>query len=365
MCGDVASWLMTASKLLELATMLPPFNAIILYVTVAQSASSLGQIELAEVAFAAADAVEGGPEFAGIRSFAEAVRALHRYLLGDIVGARAAIERSLEISGLAIGRMLLWLVIPLVAAATGDARLVTPDDERGIRELQTSGCSQDDAAMLASLAAWKIAQGQMSEARRLLGSVLDGVVRPSPGGTLLLALCAEHGGAGDLEKLREILATKLHAGDIAGRASVSLALAILARRSGDLQAAAASALDAVSDYRRLRWPMFEARALEVAGRADEARDLYERCGAIGDIARLQPAAPVRAENPERMLTRRERAIAGLIALGRTNAQIGEELTINVKTVEKHVSSILAKFGVRNRVQIAKYSPPAGIDTSRR
>ncbi|MEW1839332.1 LuxR C-terminal-related transcriptional regulator [Nonomuraea angiospora] len=42
----------------------------------------------------------------------------------------------------------------------------------------------------------------------------------------------------------------------------------------------------------------------------------------------------------------------LLADGRTNRQIAEELFISVKTAGAHVSNILAKLGVRSRVQAA-------------
>ncbi|MFI6734951.1 ATP-binding protein [Nonomuraea sp. NPDC050451] len=52
------------------------------------------------------------------------------------------------------------------------------------------------------------------------------------------------------------------------------------------------------------------------------------------------------------LTPRERDVLRLLADGRTNRQIAEELFISVKTAGAHVSNILAKLGVRSRVQAA-------------
>jgi DNA-binding CsgD family transcriptional regulator len=52
-------------------------------------------------------------------------------------------------------------------------------------------------------------------------------------------------------------------------------------------------------------------------------------GAAGVIARL---------------TRREAEVLALVAAGRTNRQIGQELFITPKTVSVHVSRILAKLG---------------------
>ena len=48
------------------------------------------------------------------------------------------------------------------------------------------------------------------------------------------------------------------------------------------------------------------------------------------------------------LTRREREVLDLICTGRTNAEIAASLVISAKTVDHHVSAILAKLGVRTR-----------------
>ncbi|GII54414.1 helix-turn-helix transcriptional regulator [Planotetraspora thailandica] len=52
------------------------------------------------------------------------------------------------------------------------------------------------------------------------------------------------------------------------------------------------------------------------------------------------------------LTSREREVLHLLAEGRTNREIAEQLFISVKTAGAHVSSILAKLGVTSRVQAA-------------
>ena len=49
---------------------------------------------------------------------------------------------------------------------------------------------------------------------------------------------------------------------------------------------------------------------------------------------------------------REKEIIGLVALGLDNREIGKRLFISPKTVKNHMTSIYAKTGVRNRVQLA-------------
>lgn len=52
------------------------------------------------------------------------------------------------------------------------------------------------------------------------------------------------------------------------------------------------------------------------------------------------------------LTPREREVLELLAGGRSNAEIADELTISIKTVKTHVSAILRKLDVDDRTQAA-------------
>ncbi|MET9343569.1 response regulator transcription factor [Nonomuraea sp. NPDC003804] len=52
------------------------------------------------------------------------------------------------------------------------------------------------------------------------------------------------------------------------------------------------------------------------------------------------------------LSEREREVAVLVGRGRSNAEIGGELYMSVATVKAHVSRILTKLALNNRVQIA-------------
>ena len=52
------------------------------------------------------------------------------------------------------------------------------------------------------------------------------------------------------------------------------------------------------------------------------------------------------------LTEREREIAQLVADGASNPEIAAALFVSRKTVERHLSNLLAKLGVRNRAELA-------------
>ena len=60
------------------------------------------------------------------------------------------------------------------------------------------------------------------------------------------------------------------------------------------------------------------------------------------------------------LSERELAVLRFLAEGKDNAEIGAELFLSPSTVKSHVSSILSKLGVENRVQAAVYATERGL-----
>ncbi|MDE9366877.1 response regulator transcription factor [Luteipulveratus sp. YIM 133132] len=66
------------------------------------------------------------------------------------------------------------------------------------------------------------------------------------------------------------------------------------------------------------------------------------------VAAAAPAGPARPGLP--MLSQREGDVLRLIARGCSNAEIAAELYVTIETVKTHVTSILGKLGVRDRVQ---------------
>jgi pimeloyl-ACP methyl ester carboxylesterase len=60
------------------------------------------------------------------------------------------------------------------------------------------------------------------------------------------------------------------------------------------------------------------------------------------------------------LSQRELEVLRLVAAGRSNQQIADELVISLNRVRRHVSNIFAKIGVENRAQAAVYARDHGI-----
>jgi DNA-binding CsgD family transcriptional regulator len=60
------------------------------------------------------------------------------------------------------------------------------------------------------------------------------------------------------------------------------------------------------------------------------------------------------------LTASEARVARLVAEGLANREIAERLVLSVRTVESHVSHVLAKLGMRSRVDIVRDQHVDGV-----
>lgn len=93
------------------------------------------------------------------------------------------------------------------------------------------------------------------------------------------------------------------------------------------------------------------QAAEGLGALVVARAAEQELRALGVRTWRRGPAAVDA-GPMAVLTDREREIAHLVRGGASNPEIAAQLFLSRKTVERHLSNVLAKVGVRNRAELA-------------
>ncbi|MFG2168859.1 response regulator [Micromonospora chersina] len=153
-----------------------------------------------------------------------------------------------------------------------------------------------------------------------------------------------------IQATREILAA---AGDAAPR--------IIILTTFDLDEYVYEALDAgasgflLKDMAAER--LFEAVRVVAAGEALLAPTVTRRL--IGEVTRLRPRRGVPTGFPMQ-LTARETEILRLIAEGLSNAEMAGRLMVSSETIKTHVSRVLAKLGVRDRVQAVIMAYESGL-----
>jgi DNA-binding CsgD family transcriptional regulator len=180
---------------------------------------------------------------------------------------------------------------------------------------------------------------------------------------------------GDRSTAREITA---RAQALPSQADVPHRVAIAQHCRGLLAADPAVLLHAADTYEEARRPLPRAQALEAAaallaeqgdttaarGPFTAALDIYTALGAEWDLtrarARFRPHGmmakvrrPRRPAHGWEALTPAEAKVAELVAAGRSNPEIAEDLVVSRHTVTTHVARVLAKLQVRSRVEVAR------------
>jgi DNA-binding NarL/FixJ family response regulator len=138
---------------------------------------------------------------------------------------------------------------------------------------------------------------------------------------------------------------------------------------GDPRQAAVALRDALSMWRELEAPYDAARAgalLAMACRElgdadgvqielDAARRTFLQLGATPDVTRVDELLARPATASSIGLTDREIQVLKLVASGKTNRAIAEELGISEKTVARHLSNIFVKLDLNSRAAATAYA----------
>jgi len=99
------------------------------------------------------------------------------------------------------------------------------------------------------------------------------------------------------------------------------------------------------------------RDLVAACRAAVRGEPFLHPGAAGTLIRDHLR---RGTVPDRLLTPREEEVVKLIAEGHSAREIADTLVISVKTVDRHRANVLAKLGLRDRLDLTRFAIRAGL-----
>jgi DNA-binding CsgD family transcriptional regulator len=210
---------------------------------------------------------------------------------------------------------------------------------------------------------------ELAEAARLLdasGYEHPGAYPVLPDAIEALASTGDLDAAGALLSRLERQATAV--GSAWAFAALERSRGVLKLARGESDAALAPLGRAAAAFERLGYRPDGARAVFLRGRAllrsghrvqaadalADARDRFADMGAVLWEARaaqdLERAAPGRSTGA---LTPAERRIAGLVAQGRRNREIAQELFMSVATVEGHLTRTYRKLDIRSRSELTR------------
>ncbi len=242
----------------------------------------------------------------------------------------------------------------LAAASLFEGDLLRLMGDHGGAEASYRRASEHGRDPQPGLALLRVAQGQLEAGDAAIRRAVGEEGNPVSRARLLGAFVEIVLEAGDAGAAR---AAAVELGEISSMFGTGLSVAMARRAMGAVLLAEGDAAGALVE---LRAACNELNRLGVAHEGARARLLLsDACTALGDhdtaeleraaataaIASLRPAAGPRTAGD---LTDRELEVLVLVAGGKTNRVIAEELFVSERTVASHVSHIFTKLGVTSR-----------------
>jgi DNA-binding CsgD family transcriptional regulator len=240
-------------------------------------------------------------------------------------------------------------------------------------EVAYRGASQQGHDPQPGLALLRLSQGRGDTAAAAMHRAVGAATDPLKRARLLPAYLEILIAVEDLENARS---ASRELAEIAARfdTDVLWAMADQARgevqlADGDARAALGSLKQAFDRWQRVEAPYDVARVRVLMGMAcracgddegavlelDAAKAAFAELGAASDIARVEALMHGTVQKDAHPLTRRELEVLRLVATGKTNKAIAEELNLSEKTVDRHASNIFNKLDVPSRAAATAYA----------
>ena len=262
----------------------------------------------------------------------------------------------------------------LLAPATGQALY----QQGELHRLQGDHDSAEEAYKEASrygrepqpgLALLRLAHGDLDAAQATIRRVVDETTEPLQRAVLLPAYAEIMLALGEADEARS---ASVELEEIAAGSGRPMLAAIAAYVRGAVELGRGEAQASLGPLRRA-WQLWQeldapyevARARMLVGlecrelgdndtaalELDAARAAFEKLGARPDLARLDSLTGAAPHG----LSARELEVLRLVASGKTNRQIAEELVVSEHTVARHVQNIFAKLGVSSRTAATAFA----------
>jgi len=103
-----------------------------------------------------------------------------------------------------------------------------------------------------------------------------------------------------------------------------------------------------------------ARAAGASGFISKDSDAREVVSAVRTVSFGLTTFPRKSDQPEPVLSEREREVLDLIAAGSTNKEIAKRLFLSPYTVKEHTSALYRKLGARNRADAVQRAQRIGL-----